>query len=299
MKARNEFPRIVSCFTGGSLDAVEGELSVVYKGRLSKYERSFVYLKSSAIIVLRDDIDAVAPERFSWVFQAEGKNSFQGAGNSVRVVRPGAELRMDILSPGRLDRAVKPHPDRDGSYIVLSTPEAASKGSLLAVLVPSSSKNRQERNSWQAARFDGKAWSGVEIQRGDGTDRVLFRTPGEKGALAVGRWETDGDRAAITLSPGGGPERVWVRNATVLREAGSAGIPVFQSDRRLTFLADIVAGGALFEVDSETATVVTIRAGRERGSVSLDGASIEYPQRGRPGAVTLELPPGQHKISVN
>jgi hypothetical protein len=299
VSARNEFPRITSCFTGGSLDAVEGELSSVYKGRLSKYSRSFVYLKHADTLVLCDEIEAVAPERYSWVFHAEGKDAFRGEGNSVRVVRPSAELRMDILGPERLERTVKAHPDRDGSYILLSTPETSDRGRFLAVLIPSSAKNRAERDSWKTVRFEAKDWSGVEIGRGEVTDRVLFRKGGGDGPQAMGDWETDGDRAALTISPGGRCERIWVRNATVLREVVSAGIPIFQSDRRLSFLADFATGGALFEVDSETATVVTIWTGREPGRVSLDGASIKHPQRGQAGAITLDLPPGQHKISVN
>ena len=127
---------------------------------------------------------------------------------------------MDILGPERLERTVKPHPDRDGSYILLSTPETSDRGRFLAVLTPSSSKNRAERESWTTVPFEAKGWSGVEIGRGDVRDRVLFRRDEGDGPLAMGNWETDGDRAALTISPGGRCERIWVRNATFLREAG-------------------------------------------------------------------------------
>ncbi|OGD21132.1 MAG: hypothetical protein A2W03_03925 [Candidatus Aminicenantes bacterium RBG_16_63_16] len=298
VKARNEFPRILSCFTGSSLDAVEGELSCVYKGRLSKYRRSFVYLKHIDCLVLRDEIDAAAPERFSWVFHTEGKDSFKGEKNSVGVVRPRAGLRMDILSPERLDRTVKPHPDRDGSYIMLSTPDALTAGKLLAVLIPSTSKNREERESWQTARLDAPGWSSVEIRRRNGTDRVLFRTAEGDDALAMGSWETDGDRAALTTTPDGGLERVWVRNTMHFKEAGPSGTTLFRSDGRLTFLADYVKGEVLIEVDSEQRTKISLKAAQKPATVLLDGASARFTYDGQTGMLTMPLPPGHHTINV-
>jgi hypothetical protein len=298
VKARNEFPRITSCFTGGSLDAVEGELSSVYKGRLSKYNRSIVYLKHADTLVLCDEIEAVAPERHSWVFHSEGKDTFRGEGNSVRIVRPKAELRMEILSPERLERTVKPHPDRDGSYIMLSAPEASDRGKFLAVLTPSSSKNRAERESWTTVRFEADGWSGTEIRRGDVTDRVFFRTAEGGGPLAVGRWETDGDRAALTKSTDGRCERVWVRNATLLREAGGSGTPVFRSDGRLTFLADYVKGEGLIEVESKQRTMISLNAAQKPATVLVDGASAGFTYDGRTGMLTMTLPPGHHTINV-
>jgi hypothetical protein len=298
VSARNEFPRIVSCFTGGSFDAAEGELSCVYKGRLSKYSRSILYLKHIDTLVLCDEIDAVVPERFSWVFHTEGKDSFRGEENSVRVVRPKAELRMEILSPERLDRAVKPHPDRDGSYLMLSALEASDRGKFLAVLTPSSSKNRAERESWTTVPFEAKGWSGAEIRRGDVADRVLFRTAGGGAALPMGRGETDGDRAALTISPDGGLERVWVRNATLLREAGDSGTPVFRSDGRLTILADYVKGEGLIEVESEQGTVISLKAAQKPATVLVDGASAGFSYDSRTGMLTMRLPPGHHSINA-
>jgi hypothetical protein len=298
VKARNEFPRIVSCFTGSSVDAVEGELSCVYKDRLSKYNRSFVYLKNSGSIVLRDEIDAFAPERFSWVFHAEGKDAFKSERSSVRVVRPKAELRMDILTPERPDRTVKPHPDRDASYIMLSTPVAANKGKLLAVLTPSSSENREERDNWRTVRIDGEGWSGVEIRRRDGTDRVLFRTAVGDGALAAGGWETDGDCAALTVSEDRSLERIWLRNAAVLKEAGSSSPTLFHSDSRLTFSADYGASGSLFEVDTDKATAISLRVAAKPKAVYLDGVSARYAYVHDTGMVTLTLPPGRHIVKA-
>ena len=298
VKARNEFPRITWCFTGSSLGAVEGELSSVYKGRLSRFTRSFIYLKNPDCIVLFDNIAADNPERFSWVFNAEGKDAFKGEGNTVRIVRPKAELKMEILTPGRLDRVVRSHPDRDGSYIMLSTPEPVTAGRLLAVLTPSSPVNRGERDAWKTVRIDGKGWAGVEIQRESGTDWVVFRTEGGNQMLAMGNLETDGDRAAVTISPNGRVQWAWVRNALILREAGFSGSPTLRADRKLTFLIDSDAEGVSVEADSEQRTAISLKVARKPGAVLLDGASVRHTYDDKTGMVSLTLPVGQHTITA-
>ena len=298
VKGRNEFPRITWCFTGSSLGAVEGELSSVYKGRLSKFTRSFIYLKNSDCIVLYDDIAADEPERFSWVFNAEGKDAFKGEGNTVRIVRPKAELRMDILTPEHLNRIVRPHPDRDGSYIMLSMPEPARAGKLLAVLIPSSPANRRERDAWKTVRIDGEGWAGVEIRRECGTDQVVFRTVAGNQVLAMGGLETDGDRVAVTKSPNGRGRRVWVQDATILRDIGPSGEMAFRSDRKLTFLIDSDAGNVSVEAGSEQETAISLKVARRPGTVLLNGASVRYTYDGRTGLVRLKLPVGQQKITV-
>jgi hypothetical protein len=297
VKARNEFPRITSCFTGKSVDAVEGELSCVYKGRLSQYSRSFVYLKDAGCIVLCDEVTAGEPERFSWVFNAEGKDAFKGDGNTVRVVRPKAELRMDILTPDRLTLTVKPHPDRDGSFIMLSTPEPSKAGAFLAVLTPSSPDNRAERETRKTLRIEGNGWTGAEIRRGDGTDRVVFRKA-SGGMLPAGQWETDGDRAAISESANGKKHTVWVRNGTYLRETGPAGAAVFQSDRKLSFLVGAGESETAIEVDSEEGATLSLKAAMKPASVLLDGKPVKFTFNGKTGMVTLAVSAGKHSLGI-
>ncbi len=296
VSARNEFPRIRSCFTGRTLDAVEGELSCVYKGRLSEYSRSFVYLKSPGYMVLFDRVAAGEPERFTWAFNTEGKNTFQGTGNTVRVTRPKADLRMEVLSPSGLERKVRPHPDRDGSTILLAAPEPDRNGAFLAVMIPSREDNRADHEAWTTVRADEPGWTGAEIRRADETDRVFFRSDGGEGVRSAGRWETDGDRLALTELSDGSPRLIWVRNAALLR--GADGGELFRSDRRLTLLADYSGNTPVIETDSEAATELSLRSARTPAAVLLDGARVKHRYDRKSGTVRIALPEGRHVIEV-
>lgn len=297
VKARDEYPRITSCFTtGGTIDAVEGDLSCVYKGKLEKYTRSFVYMKPE-YLVMYDDAAARDPERYSWVFNAEGKNVFQGSGSTVRIVRPKAELRMDILSPGELDRTVKPHPDRDGSLVMLTTPERANAGKFLAVLIPSREDNRADRNAWKTSRIEREGWLGAEVQRGDVTDRVLFRTAPGNEILSTGEWETDGGRVAVTCSADGTPRRLWAQNAILLKKAG--GETVWKSTSRLSASIDYRGtAGYLVETDAETLSAFSLKVEKKPGTVLLNGAKAKFGYDRKTGMVTLALPAGKNGIAV-
>ena len=129
---------------------------------------------------------AVDPERYSWVFNAEGKDAFKGKRHTVQIVRPKAELRMDILTPESLDRTVKPHPDRDGSQVMLTTPERAKPGKFLAVLHPHPARQPRGAGALENLPYRPAGWPGAEMRRGEVTDRVLFRTAPGNGILPTG-----------------------------------------------------------------------------------------------------------------
>ncbi len=296
VKARNEYPRITSCFTGSAVDAVEGELSCVYKGKLEKYTRSFVYMKPD-YLVMYDEAASRDPERYSWVFNAEGKDAFQGTGSTVRVTRPNAELRMDILTPEALERTVKPHPDRDGSLIMLTTPERANAGRFLAVLIPSREDNRADRTAWKTSRIGLEGWTGAEVLRGGITDRVLFRTATGDGVLSAGEWETDGGRVTVTTGGDGMTRRVWAQGATALGKAGAE--MVWRSGVRLSALVEYRNGSpCAAETESETAADFTLRVEKKPGTVLLNGAKAKYRHDRKTGTVTLALPAGKNDIRI-
>jgi hypothetical protein len=165
-------------------------------------------------------------------------------------------------------------------------------------LIPESSKNRAERDAWATARLDGEGWTGVEIRRPEATDRVVFRTAEAREApLIIDRWQTDGDRAALTVSAQGNLERAWARKATVLKGIASEG-PLFRSDAPITFLAEFDAGRASYEVDSDTSVLVSFKAAAKPRAVLVDGAPAGYAHSFESGIITLTLAPGEHRVVI-
>lgn len=292
--ARNEFPRITSCFTGESIDAVEGELSSVYKGRLSRYTRSFVFMKPD-YLVLCDDIAANDPEGCTWVFNAEGTQPFKVKDSTVQIVRPKAELRMEILTPEKLTRTVKPHPDRDGSIIMLTSTEAAKTSRLLAVMIPSAEKNRTERDTWKAARVERNGWTGAEVRRNNLIDTILFKISLGNELSSFGEFQTDGDRAAVTKTADGRMKRLWVRDFTAI---GSDRNPLVKSSAKITASIDYSEVETKLEIDARDGATLSLRCEKKPSEVFLNGKEIKTAYSGSSKMLTVPLPAGQNAVTV-
>jgi hypothetical protein len=295
VKARSEFPRITSCFTGTGVNEVEGDLASVYKDRLSRYTRSFVYMRPD-YLVLFDEVDAQAPEQCTWVFHAEGKDSFKGDGATVRIVRPKAELRMEVLAPSEPGRTVNPYPDRDASFIYLTDPMKARSSRFLAVLIPSSPESRSEHESWETARVETDGWTGAEIRRGSEIDHVLFRTGVSSSVNAPGGFSTGGDRIAATTGDGGALHRLWVRRALSCALNGGT---IFASTATMTVSLEFGAHGCSAETEADSAAIFSLKTGKKPDTVSMNGKKTTFTFDRKTGNVAVSLPAGRNTIEMN
>ena len=267
----------------------------MYKDRLARYTRSFVFMKPD-YLVLFDDVEARAPEQCTWVFHAEGKDSFKGDGATVRIVRPKAELRMEVLAPSEPGRTVNPYPDRDASFIYLTDPLTARSSRFLAVLIPSSQANRGEREGWKIARVEGSGWTGAEISRGSETDLVLFKAAPLSAGNAPGGFTTDGDRIAATIGLDGALHRLWVRRASsCARNAGT----IFTSTATLTVSLEFRSNELAASTEADSAAVFSPRVAYKPGAVYLNGKKTAFSYDRKTGSVAVSLPAGRNAISMN
>jgi hypothetical protein len=297
--ARNEFPRITSCFIGGpAINDVESELSCVYKGRLSKYTRSFVYM--GQYLVMYDEAASFNPERFTWVFNTEGKDSFKGSGSTVQIVRPKAELRMEILAPEKLSRTVKPHPDRDGSLIMFTTSESFKAEKFLAVLIPSREDNRKERDSWKISRINLEGWTGAVVKRDSSLEQVLFRTDSGNNIISAGDCETDGDRMTVRSTTEKGVRNLWVRGATTLKKAGKTGETLMNSSDRLSVEISYIDKTILMiGIDSKSAATFSLKVDRKPKRVLLNGKEeTKFTYDNKTGMATFTLKAGENGMDI-
>jgi len=71
--ALRNYPRILHSFTGWGADEAEGDLTCVYKDKIDKYTRSWLYMKPD-IIFLYDAVKSPQGHSYSWLFHAEHVN---------------------------------------------------------------------------------------------------------------------------------------------------------------------------------------------------------------------------------
>ncbi|MCE5250879.1 heparinase II/III family protein [bacterium] len=290
--ALDTFPRITSCFTGEIIDAVEGELSCVYKERLKEFNRSFVFMKPD-YIVMYDNLAAVGNETFTWIFHADGAGSITGNGNEVVISRPRTQLRMNILAPADLTRMTKKHVDQDMSFVQLGTRNPAAGARFLAVLIPSDQENAAERSGWTMKKVTENGWIGTEIVRAHHTDRILFRTGPGGETVPAGEFETDGDRFAVTGKDDGTVEKLWVRNAATVKEKrATVARTLLESDIKLTISIAYRDREVAIESDAGSAAQLAVWIGKKPGSVLLNGAKTRFSYDGSDGLLHVPVPQG-------
>ena len=249
--ALSTFPRIVACSTGGVVDAVEGRLESVYKNRLDRFSRSFIFVRPD-YIVLRDRLAAHKPERFDWLFHAAG-DSITRECDRVLIERPKASLRIEILEPARLRERIRKYPDSENRFIDLSTATPAAEASFLAVMIPATTAERAERDLWQTARIEGPGWTGALVRRGGFTDHVIFRDGEGAGSIDAADCETDGDQVVVTREVSGRLASAWVRNATRFAAGPGASGPRARLDSPATFSLRAEGSRFTLEIDSPSA----------------------------------------------
>jgi hypothetical protein len=269
--ALQSWPRIQHSFAGWKADEVEGDLTCVYKGKLEKYTRSFLFMKPD-IIFMYDRVKSPQGHSYQWLFHAEdtdNKSSITQQGNRVLVNRPKARLIMDVLAPvnarGRIRLA-----ERDERFLQLESAENLTSSEFLAVLVPGAIKDSSDpQKKVTSTLLQPQGWTGARVQTESGATQAFFRT-GPSGRTTVEGFSTDAERFAVETGSDGAVKRVFLRGT----EFGGGGVAL-RSGAPLSASMDFTAGGAELEADMEKAAEVSLRLAKAPVEATLNGAPVK------------------------
>ncbi len=292
--ALRNWPSITRAFAGWRVDDVEGDLTCVYKGKLTRYTRSFLYLKPD-VIFMYDTVNSPGEHSYDWLFHAEdvnGKPSISVQGKRVLIERPKARLVMDVLSPevtGRVRVA-----ERDESFVQLTSTKALREAEFLAVLAPSAKPDPATPEKQLASTLlNPEGWTGARVETGSGIVRALFRT-GTSGRTTVEGFTTDAGRFAVETGPDGTVRTLFIRGTEF--EGGGvslrSGVPLTAS---LSFGQD----GTNLEADTGRSGQVSIRLAKAPVSVTINDAptkNFRYDRKS--GELRLVLPEGRSLVKV-
>ena len=285
IRALSMYPEITGFFTGKLQDAVEGELSCVYRGKLKRYTRSFVFVKPHYFI-LYDEVKAAAPHTFNWLFHAEGKGALSVQENTVSIVQPGAHLRMDVLSPVDFGHRIRSAPDREEEFIMIDIPTIMDDTHFLAVLIPSENGDSVVRET-SPIKYSG--WIGARVTRSSATDITLFRhrlsAPGEP----VEGFSTDAGRFTVRTTSGGRREGFWVRNATYFHHVDAG--TLFEASAPVSAAVSYTDGTFKLETKADAVTDVRLPLDIKPAQLIINGEkSVRF--KYRDGMMTIRAPAG-------
>lgn len=292
--ALRNYPKMIHAFAGNNASAAEGDLTSVYKGKVSKYTRTLLSSKNGPIFLF-DQVKSPDAHSYNWLFHAEhtnGKSSITYSGNRMTINRPHARLTMDVLSPETLTHRIR-NSDRDESFIAISS-EKMKDARFLAVLMPESKPSSGDYTPRsQAKRIDSNGWIGAVLNDSKADYYGFFRSDMSSSAAVQG-FKTDASRFTATVS-GGKMTEAYLEGKSL--EGYGLGLNLTS---QASASVVVLTSGTELEIKSAGSNTLVLSGISKPGAVSLNGSNSmnwKYDQANR--AMTISVPAGQSKISIN
>ncbi|MES2872152.1 MAG: heparinase II/III family protein [Bacteroidota bacterium] len=287
------YPKIISSFAGNNSSAVESDLTSVYKGVVSSYKRSLLYIKNGPIFLF-DEVNSPSEHSYNWIFHAEhtdGKSSITYSDNRMNIVRPAARLTMDVLSPEPLTSQIRTS-DRSESFIAISSSKVKD-ALFLAVLVP---EGKPADGNYalrpKPTRIDSNGWLGSVLKDDKAEYYGFFRLNGSSAERIEG-FKTDASRFTAKIVHG------------KLNEAFFEGRRFEGYGGGLKFSEPVAASiainesGAELEVQSEKTSELHLSKSSKPSTVLINGVLVrnwKFDQNS--GNIMLIIPSGKSKIII-
>jgi hypothetical protein len=296
--ALQSWPSIPHSFAGWNVDEVEGDLTCVYKGKLEKYTRSFLFIKPD-IMFMYDRVKSPEGHQYQWLFHTEDtnmKSSISQEGNRVRINRPKARLIMDILTPVKAQSRVR-LAERDERFLQIESADNLTSSEFLAVMVPQAIKDSNDpEKKVTSTLLQPQGWTGAKVEKDEGVTLGFFRTGASANSASstVEGITTDAERFAVTTGKGGEMRQLFVRNATGLSKGGVS----FKSRTPVSASLVYKEGGADVEVDASASNEITFTLAQAPAQVTSDGKTITNAKFDASGKI-LTIPVSQgHTVIV-
>jgi hypothetical protein len=287
-------PEITQAFAGNNAMAAVGDLTNVYKNKVSKYTRTLLSSKSGPVFLF-DQVKSAEAHAFNWIFHAEhtnGKSSISYSDNRLTINRLSARLTMDILSPQALTGRIR-NSDRDESFIAISS-EKMKDADFLAVLQPESKpSNAGYAARSKPTRIDSNGWIGAMLNEANSIHYGFFRINNSSDSGVEG-FKTDASKFSALVTD------------NKLKEAYFDGKTFEGYGSGLKFSAPVAASLAIsssetvLELKSDSPVELFMVLGLKPKSIIHNGMSVKnwkYDPNSK--ILTLTIPKGQSKITIN
>ncbi len=297
-----EYPHFTSTLLGASFDYLAADLAPAYEGRLARFQRQYLFLKPG-ILVIRDDLSAPEPHRFSWLLHpVPGANVAVRSGTAsialpakagnrqvgVTLQAAGANTAWKVVEApiavrqfSRLDGAPIPVPQE----LKLDSEPARKTAFLVGLRIASGDSSvRGALQAWHEPSGEGLQISG------GGAAGVVFRTAA--GLLQTAGLATDG---SVLAWHGGSTPAGWLAaGATSVTRAGQ---PLLYATRPVTVEWESETAGVRLFIANSAATVIDLYAAAVSCEIQVDGRPAAARYSGN-RLVLPELAPGQHRIRL-
>lgn len=307
--ALDRYPRITDAITSDFYDAVESEMSSVYRGKLDHFTRRIIFIKPHYFLICDDLAAKAEPTRFDWLLHLPDRARIKTLPGLALYTGDKAALAVRMLMPASAELHVRdghiPYPifangtppvvPPQPAFLDLRTAPTRATQFLVALVPARTASVAQSLAARMSAVSDGK-WFGLRAERGTEHDLIMFRAGEVNDDAQYGEWTTDAATWTVTLDDG---ERIKMLAAQHARKFMHAGRTLFTSERPISLAADYKADMVDVAASVAEPTKLNLFIGTSPVSVQLDGRELgpESTSYNRAnGMVSVTVPARQHQI---
>ncbi|OGV73462.1 MAG: hypothetical protein A3K19_28740 [Lentisphaerae bacterium RIFOXYB12_FULL_65_16] len=200
--------RLTAFYTTVAGDYAVGDAHEAYPGRLSRFSRRIVFLRpihtgGAPIVVIRDELAAVQPATYQFLFHALRRMDVDTAQQRVTIANGTARCRIDFLAPQVLTfnqtDVFTPPPLREAPnqwHLTAGTTTPAATAESLIVIQPYRDGEAGTLLTPKLETGDGAV--GVVLSDAGRTIAVAFRTDPAAARVRLGEIVTDGQAASLS-----------------------------------------------------------------------------------------------------
>lgn len=309
------WPEMTHTFTGKLADAIESELSSVYKNKLEKYTRTLLYTKSGPVFLFDQVKSKTGGHLYNWLFHApqnEGnKRALTYKDNRMVIDRPKAKLTMDIISSGISERAnnnlalfsyaadlgsasIRDRSDKkfSESFLTLVSKPDLTETNFFAVLLPEA-KSSSVLKEPVTTRIDADGWIGAKIEYSGGFDYGFFRN-GNTAAGSISGFNTNAERFTASFDTAGKLIKAYFEGSSF----SGYGLN-FSSAKPLTAAIEQTHLQTSIEVQTPQIASLNVSVQAKPSAVLLNGKAFAgFKFSSAEKSISLSVPQGRHDLQI-
>lgn len=297
--ALQDWPRLNHGFAGEIADALEADLTTVYKDKLENYTRTMLYTKSGPLFLF-DEVKSVSPDGhiYNWLFHARnnegGERSISYEDNRVSIDRPNARLTIDVLSEEIESGNIRDTRFNE-SFVSLNSRSGLTEATFLAVLTPEARpSNGQYGPRPRTERIEEHGWIGARVEHREGVDLGFFRSSDNAAGIVEG-FTTDAKRFTITFGNSGELQKAYMEGSSI----SGSGLSL-SSSLPVTVAVELVSSVRReLELKAERSTELQVSMDRRPSQVLLNGERTRsWSYDSDSNTLILQVPEGRTDFSI-
>ena len=311
--ALNRHPRITDATLSPFYDAVGGDLTPVYRGRLESYSRRLAYIKPDYLIVFDRVRTRTLPARLASRLHVASRvgltvnetaaapvATYAGA-RAAMAVRAFSSVKTRFAAgnghipypvfSARTPATVPPQP----AFLELATADPVNEAWFMVALVPAKNIETANRSAAGLSSVSAPGWSGLRAQRDGASDVMLFRTDAAVSLTQFEDWRTDAE-AMTSTTMGAEVRRFGAQRVRDLRHNNRL---LIAADRPVNLAFEHGTGRLSGWIRSDSAARVRVGVPQVPARITLNGTVTTAVHDAATGLVTLDLPAGSNTVAIS